>query len=117
MNSEAWAAELGRLGAPEQLDFPQSAGTQRSHFEALGKEARGKGGVHRVSWEPPAVPEEQGTVKTERSCWSGSLTLDLTLPDNDSPELTSPEAIHHRPRHKPSLTASACLGASTLAKP
>lgn len=47
---EAWAAELGRLGAPEQLDFPRSAGRHLSRFQALGKEGRGKGGVYRVSW-------------------------------------------------------------------
>lgn len=60
--------------------------------------------------EPPVAPEEWGTVKTGSSCWSGSLTLDLTLPDNDSPGLTSPKAIHQRPRYKPSLTASAWPG-------
>lgn len=38
MNREAWAAGLGRPGASEQLDFPQSAGKQLSHFQASGKE-------------------------------------------------------------------------------
>lgn len=52
MSREAWAAGLGRPGASEQLDFPQSAGKQLSHFQASGKEGRGIGGVYRVSWSP-----------------------------------------------------------------
>lgn len=45
-------------------------------------------------------------MKTGRSCGSGSLTPGCALLDNGSPELTPPEAIPHRPRHEPSLTAS-----------
>ena len=87
----------------KQLDFP---GQQGNSCPA----ARLSGGK-RQRWcpqgelEPPEAPEDRGPAKTGRSCWSGSLTLDLTLPEHDSPEPTSPKAVHHRPRHEPSLTS------------
>lgn len=51
--------------------------------------------------QPPVAPKERGAIKTGRSCWSGSLTPGLALPDNDSPRLTSPKAS----RPSPSMSA------------
>lgn len=76
--------------------LPRSTGKQLSHFQASGKEERGKGGVYRVSWSPQ-WPWRNRHCENRTSCWSGSLTPDLALRDNDSPGLTSPRAIHHRP--------------------
>lgn len=91
----------------KQLDFP---GQQGNSCPA----ARLSGGK-RQRWrpqgelEPPEAPEDQGPAKTGRSCRSGSLTLDLALPEHDFPEPTSPNAVHHRPRHEPSLMGQALL--------
>lgn len=105
MNRAAWAAEFGRPAVPEQLDFPGQQGNSCLVARLWG----GKRQRWRLQGElePPVAPEDRGPVKTGHSCRSGSLTPDLSLPDNDSPELTSPKAIPHGPRHEPSLTVSA----------
>lgn len=90
MNREAWAAELGRPGSARAAGLSPVSGDTIVLFPGFGEGRKRQRWCPQGEPEPPAAPEEHGPVKTGRSCWSGSLTLDLALPDNDSPELTSP---------------------------
>lgn len=91
----------------KQLDFPGQQGNSCPAARLSGGKRQRRRPQGEL--EPPEAPEDQGPAKTGRSCRSGSLTLDLALPEHDSPEPTSPKAVHHRPRHEPSLMGQALL--------